>query len=77
MLRCRDVAREASNFVDGPVTWQHRLALWLHLFYCVHCRRFMRHLKILRRFNGQRPQPPADPATVNRVMDRVSRESRE
>lgn len=71
MLSCRDMAHEATDMMEGRVTWKRRLALWWHLFLCVHCRRFIRHLKIQRRLSGLRPTPPADPATVKRVMDRV------
>lgn len=43
MLKCKDVAERASDYLDAPdrrLKWQMRL----HLAMCSHCRRFMRHL---------------------------------
>ncbi len=48
MLKCKDVAILASEYLDketnAPVHWKIRM----HLMMCANCRRFMRHLKITR-----------------------------
>lgn len=68
MLKCRDVAQEASDFLDHAQPWTRRLAMWLHLFNCVHCRRFLRHLRITRRLGTLRGNEPASPEEVERIV---------
>jgi len=47
MLKCKQVARLASDYLDNSdesINWKVRM----HLLMCSHCRRFVRHLKITR-----------------------------
>ncbi|MDA0789805.1 MAG: zf-HC2 domain-containing protein [Proteobacteria bacterium] len=44
MLTCRNVSENASELLDHEVTGLAHLALRLHLFICVHCRRYVRQL---------------------------------
>ena len=71
MLKCRDVAHEASDYIDKSMPWPRRLALLLHLFICEHCRRFVRHLKIMRRFNYLRGGKPLEPERVANIVEHV------
>ncbi|SPE50871.1 conserved hypothetical protein [Verrucomicrobia bacterium] len=49
MLNCRDVSRLISQSMDARLPWRHRLAVRLHLLYCVWCRRYAAQLQFLRR----------------------------
>lgn len=62
MLKCRDVARQASDFIDHQIPWYQRPAWYLHLLLCHHCRRFIRHLrKSIQLATGlQKPQASAE-----------------
>jgi predicted anti-sigma-YlaC factor YlaD len=66
MLSCKDVARRASEYLDGEqeqkLVWQMRL----HLMMCSNCRRFARHLKITRQISVHiaQQQAPTDPEVV-------------
>jgi anti-sigma factor RsiW len=45
MLRCQDVAEQASDYVDRTLTWHRRGAIWLHLMLCDACRRYVRQMR--------------------------------
>lgn len=45
MLKCRDVAHKASDYLDGNQTLGQRLAVAFHLLMCGHCRAFIHHLR--------------------------------
>jgi anti-sigma factor ChrR (cupin superfamily) len=50
MLSCHDLAHQhASDYIDGQLGWRNRLRVRLHLLMCVHCRRFIRQLKLVRK----------------------------
>ncbi len=68
MLKCRDVAREASDYLDKTQPWPRRLVLWFHLLICVHCRRFLRHLHITRRLGQLRGAATTQPEDVIRIV---------
>ncbi len=60
MLSCKDVAQQASNYIDQQYSWRQRMAFRLHLFICRNCRRYISQLrssidslKLLKRL----PQP--------------------
>ena len=60
MLSCKEVAQQASDYIDQQYSWRQRLAFRLHLFICGNCRRYISQLhssieslKLLKR----RPQP--------------------
>lgn len=66
MLSCKQVATQASDYLDqeagGTLRWQ----MHLHLMMCSRCRRFLRHLRITRQLaTGQ----------VAQEKDRVDAES--
>lgn len=45
MLSCKDVAQQASDYIDQQHSWQQRLAFRLHLFMCRNCRRYIGQLR--------------------------------
>ncbi len=51
MLNCEQATRLASEGLDRPLTRKERWALKLHLLLCRGCRRYRRHLEILRRIS--------------------------
>ncbi|BCX81926.1 hypothetical protein MIT9_P1508 [Methylomarinovum caldicuralii] len=51
MLNCEQAARLASEGLDRPLTLKERLALRFHTLMCRGCRRYRRHLEILRRIS--------------------------
>jgi hypothetical protein len=49
MLNCRQATRIISQSMDCKVPWHRRLAMRVHLLYCVWCRRYAAQLQILRK----------------------------
>lgn len=47
MLTCRDVAAQASDYIDRALAWRSRLALALHLRMCAACREYVRQLTLV------------------------------
>ncbi len=48
MLNCRQVTRLVSQSMDARLPWHQRLAVRLHLLYCVWCRRYTAQIRFLR-----------------------------
>lgn len=57
MLKCKDIANLASDYLDGSLDWKQNFLMRLHLFICVNCKRFIRHLlSTIRLIGGMRRQ---------------------
>lgn len=48
MLNCKQTSLLVSQSLDRPLTWRERMAVRIHLWICVYCRRFMQQLKLIR-----------------------------
>lgn len=46
MLSCKEVATQASEYLDSNMNARVRWQMRLHLMMCSNCRRFIRHLKL-------------------------------
>jgi hypothetical protein len=46
MLKCRDVAHQATDYVDRELSRGQALGMLLHLLMCANCRRFMQFFRI-------------------------------
>lgn len=58
MLKCDEVAAQASDFLDKEMTFSQKAAFRLHLLYCSNCRRFVRQLGLLKQSVQLRPVKP-------------------
>lgn len=45
MLMCRDLARIASEYIDGRLGPAEKLSIRMHLLMCRHCRSFIGNLR--------------------------------
>ncbi|WP_020208975.1 zf-HC2 domain-containing protein [Gilvimarinus chinensis] len=59
MLKCRDLAHRASEYLDGSADKSLRWQIRLHLAMCRHCRRFVKHLQLTRQLTGSVGKLPA------------------
>jgi hypothetical protein len=49
MLSCKEVSKLLSRACDTRLSWRERLAVRLHLLYCVGCARLRRQFEFLKR----------------------------
>ncbi len=45
MLSCKEIAQQASDYIDQQYSWRQRMAFRLHLFICGNCRRYISQLR--------------------------------
>ena len=45
MFQCKDIAEEASNYLDGDLPIRKRVGLFLHLVICSCCREYLHQIK--------------------------------
>jgi len=76
MLNCRDVAHEASDYIDHNQSWWRRLMFRLHLFICHNCRVFVAHIQVTREFIRKRGSTNASTEEIEKVMATVDRSER-
>jgi hypothetical protein len=78
MMSCREVTELASQYVERDLPFGKRVAIRLHVAMCVHCRRFVRQLRVtieLLRTLGARSEPAAVSETVLAAVRARRRES--
>jgi hypothetical protein len=70
MLKCRELVVEADALLDGDLGWRRRLALRLHLFLCVDCRRYLRQLKLMLAALAH-SRPATNETQIRELMARI------
>ena len=71
MLKCRDIARMASDQLDRPLPFRQRVSFRMHLLMCRLCRRYVRQLVLLRRAGARLGEMPGSTA---RPLSQAARE---
>ena len=78
MFSCKDVSESASEYIDGNMPFMKRMNMRVHLFMCVHCRKFISQLKdTIRVVNLSKPVEPDEEqleAQVQRLLRQVKKE---
>lgn len=70
MLKCRDIVENADALIDQELSFRRRLTVRMHLFMCVHCRRYVRQLRdLLRAIAGM--HGPASGREVSSIMKAI------
>ncbi len=78
MLSCKEVSMLLSRACDTRLTWRERLAVRLHLFYCVGCARLRRQLMFLQRASRLlRTEPPGQTRLPEPARERIRRRLRQ
>jgi anti-sigma factor RsiW len=77
MKTCREVHKEASALLDGQLPLVQALGVRMHLLLCTHCRRYVRHLRLLAHSLAMRARASSSPADfVERVTTHLECEQR-
>ena len=70
MLNCREVTRQADQYIEGGLTRRQRFAMRLHLMMCRHCQRYIRQMRaLLRAIPGMHRE--ASDEEVENIMTRL------
>ncbi len=75
MLSCKDLVERSSDYLDGQLRLRERLGVRAHLAMCVHCRRFIRQLKLSQAVLRQLPEKPV--AELDALAEKLARQRRE
>jgi pyrroloquinoline quinone (PQQ) biosynthesis protein C len=73
MLKCDEVAAQASDFLDQEMTFSQKAAFRLHLLYCSNCRRFVRQLGLLKQSVQLRQVKPAHQDQIDTWLKAVEK----
>ena len=76
MLKCKDIAHNASDYLAAEMPWFKKLPWHLHLFVCHKCRAFVDQFKLtILTVTRIEPKPLPDDK-VERIVTQVLNQSR-
>ena len=70
MAQCKDIAEEASEYIDGDLPLRRRVSLFFHLVICKCCRIYLQNIK--KTINTVRILRPKEP-TIPDIQDLAER----
>ncbi|MEH6650952.1 MAG: zf-HC2 domain-containing protein [Motiliproteus sp.] len=71
MLKCRDIAEQASEYLEHEMTFSQRLQYRTHLFMCRHCRRFNRQFAAAVAMTRRLPQGESSTTQIDAIKQRL------
>ncbi len=72
MLMCRDLARIASEYIDGELGTMETVSVKMHLMMCGHCRTFIGNLRASIDLMKAHSSQQVDEDLVRRIDERVT-----
>lgn len=73
MLMCRDLARIASDYIDGELTTKEKLSVRIHLMMCRHCRSFIGNLRASIALMRGHSSMLVEESYINRLDEEIAR----
>ena len=73
MLKCKDIAEHTSHYLDPALPWRKKVACYLHLAICHHCRRFVRQFRLTVLLARRLPRLQASEEDVTKIMNHLRR----
>lgn len=70
MLTCKEVTQLVTDYLEDKLSWMDVLRFHLHIGMCVHCRRFLRDMKVTVRTLGMLPRGAIAADTMNVLTER-------
>lgn len=72
MLRCHDIQKIASDYIDKRLPITQRIKIRLHIVICHHCNRFVKQLRatisVIQRLPANEPSTDVVDAQVERLL---------
>jgi len=72
MLMCRDLARIASDYIDGELGTMETVSVKMHLMMCGHCRTFIGNLRASVDLMKAHSSQQEDEELVRRIDERIA-----
>ena len=72
MLNCKQTSLLVSQSLDRRLTWRERMAVRMHLWICVYCRRFVQQLTLIRQQMARWQQQAAEQPDI--ILTQAARE---
>lgn len=76
MLMCRDLARIASDYIDGELGTMDNVSVKMHLMMCGHCRTFIGNLRASVELMSAHSSQQVDEELVQKIDRRVEQSLR-
>jgi hypothetical protein len=70
MLTCREMTQLITDYLEGDLSWKNVIRFQLHIGMCMHCRRYLRDMKVTVRTLGMLPRGAVPDATMDLLMER-------
>jgi hypothetical protein len=75
MLSCKDITENANAYLEKDLPLSKRLSVRMHLFMCVHCRRYVDQLRITIQTLGlMKEEHPLDEEYTQQLLERFKQE---
>ncbi|WP_455211009.1 zf-HC2 domain-containing protein [Kaarinaea lacus] len=75
MLSCKDITEQANSYLEKELSFSKRLSVRVHLFMCVHCRRYIEQLHItIQTLGRMKKEEPVDPEYSNHLVECFKKE---
>ena len=68
MLSCREVTEQATEYLEGDLSFWRRLVIRLHLGMCRHCQEFVRQIELTAAALGTGAVDPAPAAGPDEAL---------
>lgn len=71
MLKCREVAELANDYVDKELPWHQSMAMSLHLSMCKHCAGFVKKLRLVITLAKENPPESLSDENAEEIVQNV------
>lgn len=71
MLTCKNVAEEATDYLERKMSLWERIRFRLHLFVCGNCTLFVHRIGLTSQFSGKAAHQVASSEEILAVMSRI------
>lgn len=72
MLMCRDLAKIASDYIDGELRTPQKVSVKMHLMMCGNCRSFIGNLRASTELMEAHTSAKPDQELIRRIDERVT-----
>jgi predicted anti-sigma-YlaC factor YlaD len=70
MLTCQEMTRLVTDYLEGKLSCMDTIRFQLHIGMCIHCRRYLRDMKVTMRTLGMLSRGAIAGPTMDALMER-------